>query len=222
MNPTVRIICDQRETRNPILPLLEKLGTELSIQTIPVADYVVSDSCGFEYKTSEDFLSSIIGEQKGKLFRQVGDLVKTYPKPALLIGGTVSDLFVRNIHHNSVWAFLQAIIWQGCPIRFLNTPEIAANYIFEVAKKEQIGGKTVFQAHGSKTKRLPRETSEYIISSIPDIGGALAKALLEKFGSVEAVITAPGERMAEIDGIGIETAEHIRSIVTHPYFRGRE
>ncbi len=220
MNPTVRIICDQRETRNPILPLLEKFGAELSIQTIPVGDYVVSDEMAFEYKTSEDFLSSIIGEQKGKLFRQVGDLVKTYPKPALLIGGTLSDLFVRNIHTNSIFAFLQVIIWQGCPIRFLNTPEVAANYIFEIAKKEQVGGKTCFCAHGSKTKRLPHETSEYIISSIPDIGITLAKSLLEKFGSVEAVITAPAERLKEVSGID-ETAEHIRSIVTHPYFRGR-
>jgi len=203
------------------VPILERLGADLVFQTLDVGDYVVSDFCGFEYKTPEDFLESVIGEEKGKLFRQVGDLVKVYDKPALLIGGTLSDLFQRNIHPNAVWAFLQGVLWTGCPIRFLNSPEIAANYIFETARKEQLGGKRDFCAHGNKTKRLPSETSEYIISAIPDIGGALAKALLTEFGSVEAVITAPVETLAEVDGIGIGTANHIRQVVSRPYFRGK-
>ena len=68
---------------------------------------------------------------------------------------------------------------------------------------------------------MTAETSEYIISAIPDIGGALAKALLTEFGSVEAVITAPVEKLAEVDGIGIGTANHIRQVVSRPYFRGK-
>ncbi len=217
----IRVIVDYRE-KSEVPKILDRLGAELVYQKLPCADYVVSDKVGFEYKSIEDFLMSEVGEEKMKLNRQIHDLVEGYAKPALLIGGTLADLLTRrNIHENSVTAFLQAILWQGCAIRFLNTPEVAANYIYATAKKEQVGGKRDFCYHGGKTKRTPAETSEYIISSIPDIGGTLAKALLNHCGSVEAVITAPIETLVEVKGIETPTALHIRNVASAIYFGGK-
>lgn len=112
------------------------------------------------------------------------------------------------------------IMWMSCPIRFLGTAGTAAQYIFETARTEQEGGKHIFCEHGGKTKRTASESMAYIVSSIPNVGAVLAKALLLKFGSVEAVITAPAEKLAEVEGIGIKTAESIRRIVGGTYFGG--
>lgn len=215
-----RIIIDHRETRNPIVPELEKLGASIELKQLEIGDYIVSDYCGFEYKATADFIESMIGNEKLKVLRQCRELALNYSKPCLLIGCDLSDLFVqRNIHYNSIWGCLQSIIWAGCPIRFLPTPEIAANYIFETAKKEQEGVTKAFSEHGNKTKKTPDEQREYIVSAIPTVGPVTAIKLLQRFGSIEMITIATRSELEEVEGIGTETSKLIKKILSEEYER---
>lgn len=179
---------------------------------MPVGDYQVSQDCAFEYKSPADFLSSQVGEEKLKVNRQIGDLVQSYPKPALLIGGSLDEiLFLRRIQPNAIFGMLESIIWKGCPVRFLKNEQITANYIFETSKKEQGEGKdSNFCPHGQKTKRNEDEQKIFTVSSINNIGTATARDLLKHFGNIKKIANADLEELQEVPGIGEKTAMAIR------------
>jgi ERCC4-type nuclease len=219
---TYKIICDSRELHSSVLKELDKLGVYIQIETLPVADYILSENCGCERKTAEDALSSFIGEEKGKIFRQCHDLVNAYSHPILIMECDLSDLFIRNIHPGAIWGMLRSIIWGGCAIAFTYNAEGTANKLYELAKIEQEGNNKEFSPHGSKTKRTKHEQLEYIISAIPDVGPATAKKLLCHFGTIEAIARAGVDELMCVDGIGTATAEKIRNLLTQNYNQARE
>ena len=71
--------------------------------------------------------------------------------------------------------------------------------------------------HGENTTKTRAEQQEYVVSAIADIGPVTARALLEHFGTVEAVMTAPEDDLREVDGVGPVTAERIREVVGGEY-----
>jgi Fanconi anemia group M protein len=54
-----RIIMDERE-RGSIREAFEKLNCTLDIQTLPIADYIVSEQIGIERKRGNDLVASTI------------------------------------------------------------------------------------------------------------------------------------------------------------------
>jgi len=220
----VRIIIDKMELPGRIPKILDKMSSvDMDFQILQVGDYIVSDHCAMERKFKDDFENSFIGDEKGKIFRQVRDLVAAYNpqnggKPILLVECDQVDLFTsRNIHPNAIWAVLQAITEMGCSIRFTSTAEGTAKYLVKKAREEQYGKTTLFNPHGSKTKMNPAEAKEYIISAIQEIGPATARKLLLRFGTVENVIRALESELTMVDGVGLPTAKKIRQIVTEKY-----
>ncbi|MFW5935623.1 MAG: helix-hairpin-helix domain-containing protein, partial [Halolamina sp.] len=61
------------------------------------------------------------------------------------------------------------------------------------------------------------EQQEYVVGSVADIGPVTARALLEEFGTVEAVMVARKEDLLEVDGIGEVTADRLREVVGSEY-----
>ena len=58
----------------------------------------------------------------------------------------------------------------------------------------------------------------YVVSSIGDgVGVVVAEALLEHFGSVQAVFNAPVEELVKVNGVGKKIAEKIRAIIGGDY-----
>jgi len=49
----------------------------------------------------------------------------------------------------------------------------------------------------------------YILTGIPKVGLARARRLLDRFGTIEAVMAASPESLAEVEGIGTQTAQQI-------------
>jgi ERCC4-type nuclease len=49
----------------------------------------------------------------------------------------------------------------------------------------------------------------FLLTGLPGVGAARAKSLLAQFGSVEAVICASEQALAEAEGIGRRTAQRI-------------
>jgi len=69
--------------------------------------------------------------------------------------------------------------------------------------------------HGARPRGKPRLQS-YILQGLPGVGPSRAARLIERFGSVEAVISAPASEVARVPGIGRTTAEAIRWAVEEP------
>lgn len=54
----------------------------------------------------------------------------------------------------------------------------------------------------------------YVLQSLFGVGPALAQRLLIRFGSVERVVTADEESLAQVRGIGLKKAARIRELVS--------
>lgn len=211
----IKVFVDQREIRSHVARSLEKLGMDIVLNTMEVGDYVVSDRVGIERKTVEDFLSTLMDGRD--LFGQISDLRRTFDRPLLIIEG--EGLYTtRQIHPNSIRGILSSIaIDFGVPIIFSRNEEDTAALIAIMAKREQTDGKKEISLHGKKTSLTLKEQQEYVISSLPEIGPAVARNLLLHFGSVERVMSASREELMEVGLVGPKTADRIREVVNGAY-----
>ncbi|MDP2766709.1 MAG: DEAD/DEAH box helicase, partial [Candidatus Methanoperedens sp.] len=214
-NSVVRVYVDQREIRSHVAHALEKLGMDVSLTTLEVGDYVVSDRVGIERKTAEDFLSTFLDGRD--LFSQISDLVRAYERPLLIIEG--EGLYTtRQIHPNSIRGVLAAItIDFGVPVIFSKDEEDTAALISIIAKREQIESKRDINLHGKKSAATLKEQQEYLVSAISEIGPAVARNLLRHFGSVEKVMTASREELMSVELVGPKTADRIKEVVSGEY-----
>ncbi len=211
----IKVFVDQREIRSHVARSLEKLGVDIELKTMEVGDYVVSDRVGIERKTVDDFLSTLMDGRD--LFGQISDLRRTFDRPLLIIEG--EGLYTaRQIHANSIRGVLSSIAVDfGVPIIFSRDEEDTAALIAIMAKREQTDGKRDISLHGKKTSLTLKEQQEYVISSLPEIGPAVARNLLLHFGSVERVMSASREELMEVGLVGPKTADRIREVVSGAY-----
>jgi len=214
----IKICVDSRETRADVIDHLEKLGAEVTVKTLEVGDYVLSDRVCVERKTTDDFLNSFI-DNKNHLFGQIADMSRSYERPLLLIEGAPLDLYVtRNVHPNAVRGILASIaVGFGVPITYTMSAEDTAAMLYVIAKREQTDRKRTISLHGKRSHMTLDEQRVYCVSSISDIGPVLATNLLEHFGTVEKVMTASIDELTQVEKVGKKTAERIREVVGGKY-----
>ena len=86
-----------------------------------------------------------------------------------------------------------------------------------IAEREQTGKKGTPAVHGKKISKTLQEQQEYVIAAIPSVGPVTARALLEFFGSLEAIFCAPIQELTKVRGVGPQTARAIHSLTTTYY-----
>ncbi len=212
-----RIIIDKRELNSQVPKELEKLDCNLEFEILEVADYVVSGRVGFERKTAEDWGHDFI--ETKQFFPKLLDLKKAYEIPILIFECDPMDIFtVRNIPNDTIEAILNTIALHKIPVRYTYNAQGTAKLLKWFALREQTGGQTqLLQLHGSRRKLNPQQKKEYVLSAIDGIGAGTAIKLLEKLGSIEAVINASVEQLAEVERVGLHTAHKIKEICEGKY-----
>jgi Fanconi anemia group M protein len=210
----IQVIVDQREVRSSVARQLEKIGVDITLDTLEVGDYILSDRIAVERKSSEDFVGSLI---EHKLFEQISNLANTYEKPVLILEG--DSLFnSRAISPNAIHGALSSIALDfGVAVFYTRDSDDTAALIRQIAKREQINDKREVSMHGHKSSKMLPQQQEYIVSAISDIGPAAAHNLLLHFGSVENVMKADYAELLEVKNIGPKTAAKIREIVASEY-----
>ena len=207
-----RIYVDPRE--RGMAKLLEARGMEVTLRNLDVGDYVVSDRVAIERKTASDFVASIIDPERN-LFRQIGDLSRSYDRPVLILEGR--DLYTRQVNPSSIRGALAAVaVDYGVPIIPTEDQDETASVIALLATREQKEGHEP-KMHGHKTARTLKEQQEYLISAIPNVGPRVARNLLRHFGSIERIMTARQEELQEVEMVGPKIAERIRELVGGEY-----
>jgi hypothetical protein len=86
-----------------------------------------------------------------------------------------------------------------------------------IAKRRQTSEKRTPAVHEKKISKTLREQQEYVIAAIPSVGPVTARALLEFFGSLEAIFCAPIQELTKVRGVGPQTARAINSLATTYY-----
>lgn len=179
------------------------------------ADYVLSQRCGVELKTTEDFVSSIID---GRLLEQLKALKQNFERPLIIIQGTQDLYAVRNVHPNAIRGMLATIaVSYGIPLIYSKDEKDSAAILLSIARREQEGEKRDFSPHADRKPMTLREQQEYLVSCLPNIGPNLSKELLKHFGSVRKVMEASLLELQKVEGVGEKKAQAIRELIEKEY-----
>ncbi|KPN30494.1 Hef nuclease [Halolamina pelagica] len=213
----IEVVVDQRELDSPIAKELSRReGVRTRLETLEVGDYVLSDRVAVERKSVADFLDTLTGGDRS-MFEQVGDLSRAYARPVVILEG--EDLYgERNVHPNAIRGALSslAIDFDASVLRTEDEDD-TADLLEVVAGREQEESDRTVSVHGEKSGKTLAEQQEYVVGSVADIGPVTARALLEEFKTVEAVMTAKKEDLMAVDGVGEVTADRLREVVGSDY-----
>lgn len=155
---------------------------------------------------SETVLDLHAAVLKGRLWPQLGKLRAACAFPYLLVEGT--DIDRGPLHHNAIRGVCLAVIDQGIALLRSGYQRDSALWIHRLAVRcQQIEPAAERPAYAQRPRPKPGEvTAEALLSAVPGISTSCARALLERFGSVAAVVTADPAEWLEVPGIGTERA----------------
>ena len=206
---------DYREKGNAVVKGLLEKNIDLRLEKLEVGDYILSSRVGVEFKTVHDFAESIID---GRLLTQLRDLKANFIRPLVVVQGNEDIYTVRNIHPNAIRGVLSTIaVSYGIPVLFTKDAKETAELFIAVAKREQDESEGEYNLHGERKPLSLAELQEYIISSLPGVGSALSRPLLEHFKTVKNVINATEQELQNIEKIGPAKSKRITDAVNAEY-----
>ncbi|MDO8869475.1 MAG: DEAD/DEAH box helicase [Methanobacteriaceae archaeon] len=203
------IYADSREGNSRVLRELTKLGVDIEIKTMAVADYQITDEVGIERKTASDFISSIADK---RLYKQAKEMVEEFKKPVLILEG--DNLYSGFMNPNAIRGALSAIAVDfGIPIIPTRSSDDTAAMIRRIAIREQGQNRPPVQVRTEKKPLTFLEQQLFIVESLPNVGPVNARKLLEEFGSIKKIINATEDDLQKVDGIGKKIAKTIKKVV---------
>jgi DNA excision repair protein ERCC-4 len=211
-NLTINIIADDRERKSDVIEsLLEIENVAVDIRRLSVGDYQINNRVIVERKTLKDFAISIID---GRLFNQMVRLANSKSQGVLILEGTTSNLVEIGVTREAMQgALITVSLIMGVPVLRSKKPAETAKLIIFIARQIESITRGGGQRHGYQPKGL-RYRQRYILQGLPKVGRERADRLLDRFGSVEAVISASIDDLQTVDGIGKNIAEKIKWAVS--------
>ena len=193
-NAPLRIIVDDRERADG--RVLAALGARddvtVEIARLEVGDYRVERRVVVERKTAADFAASLID---GRLFQQAAALALAPVRAILVLEGCDQEWRDTGVRREALQGALITIgVFFGVAVLHSDAPEETARllvYLGRQARRAAQGGlpRPGYRPKGKRTRRL------FLLQGLPGIGPARAARQLERFGSVEAVVTASAETL---------------------------
>ncbi len=209
----IDIVVDKREPSS-IRRVLDR-NSKLTLETLDVGDFVLSERVAVERKEVKDFISSIKDQ---RLFEQARELKSNYVRSFFILEGSPEDLYKSGIHPQAIRGALSSLtIDFGISVLFTENQEKTAKLLLAASKREQQEKQREIQIHGEKETTTLPEQQKYVIASIAEVGSVTAESLLKHFNTVENVINASYEELIEVEGIGDKTAKKIREIASTEY-----
>lgn len=209
------IFADYREKSSGVVKELVEFGVDLKLEMLNTADYVLSSRVAVEFKTTNDFVDSIVD---GRLLAQLKALKENYARPLIIVEGTEDLYALRNIHANAIRGMLATItVSYGIPVLRTKDAKDTAALLAMIAKREQSEHPSSFSPHASKKPMTLKESQEYVVSSLPNIGPNMAKDLLKHFGSVKNVLNATADELKKVEGMGDKKAQGIKDVADKEY-----
>jgi len=211
----VKIFIDHREKGSAVVKELIDKNTNLNLEQLNNADFILSERCGVEFKTKEDFVNSIID---GRLLEQIKQLKYSFERPLVIIEGEEDIYSIRNVHANAINGMLATIVVSyGIPILQTKNSRETASLLYVIAKREQLECSSNFTPHSMKRVDSLKSKQEYVASSFPGIGMNLGKELLKNFKTVKNIVNAEEDKLKEVENIGDKKAKELHEVFNKDY-----
>jgi ERCC4-related helicase len=210
------IFVDNREQVSNVTKKLFEKECKVIMKQLTIGDYILSKDVCVERKTIDDFLSSMID---GRLFNQLVDLRTNYEKPLLILEGNINEIFnLRNIHKNAIIGALTSIALDyQVPIINTKNADETAEYVFLIAKREQIAKEKEIRLRMGKKGFSIKEQQQFITEGFPLVGPSLAKNLLKEFKSIKNIVNANEKDLQKIENLGKKKALQLKKIFEAEY-----
>lgn len=208
----IRVVADDREARSGVVQALRaRDDVAVSVARLPVGDYRIEGGrVLIERKTLADFGASLID---GRLFKQAARLARAdAERVALILEGRGADLIQTGVRREALQGALIAIsVGLGIPVLRAVDADETARLIVYMARQLGRAADGALPRPGRRPKRK-RARQLYILQSLPRVGPARARTLLDTYGGIEGVFAADEAELAALPGIGRCTAKAIRWI----------
>jgi ERCC4-type nuclease len=202
------VLVDDRECRGGVVEALRASGCfDVSVERLTAGDYLVDSRLLFERKTLPDLVLSI---QSGRLFRQALRLAQVeHVRPALILEGTSAVLREGGMRWEAIQGALVTLsLFVGLPVLRTRSAAETARTLLYAARQ----GRAMAQGGLPRRGRRPRGKAalqRHLLQGLPGVGPGRAARLLNRFGSVRAVVTADRDALVSVPGIGAHTAGKI-------------
>ncbi len=205
----IEVQVDFREIPSGIPELLRKISDAVvSISNLPSGDYIINEAIGVERKSQEDFIQSLVS---GRLFAQIARLKRCFPRPLLIIEGG-PYYTSHKVHDQAIRGALISITvaWQ-MPVMFSRNQQETAEMLIMIGRQE-IASSFPSAIKGIRQRRKSGKHLSFL-QSLPGIGPQLSARLLERMGSLKAVINATPKELMQTAGIGRHKARQFVEFV---------
>ena len=176
---------------------------------LPAGDYDLGSAVLVERKTVADLHLSL---ERGRLWGQIGKLRAHARLPYLLVEGR--DLDDGTLSSAAVRGACLGVVGQG--VALIRSQDSIDSALWLRLLAARIGGARPGRDRPSYAQRLKRPSDlvpEAMLAAVPGISTVGARALLEHFGNVSAVLAASEHDWAEVRGTGPKRAPALRSAI---------
>lgn len=210
----ITIIVDKSESASGIPSYLTSMKeVNIEIAELSCGDYVLGDGVICERKAAVDFIASIFDR---RLFVQAKKMQTDYDKIILLTEG---DIYATqsSINPDALRGAISYLsVLEGFSLVYTHNATETASLLATMARHLQHGLGYEIPLRGNKPKDA-RVISQFIVEGLPSIGPSKAIALLQHFGSVDAVFAASPQDLTYVEGIGKQLAIKIYDAVRAKY-----
>lgn len=195
------VVVDSREG-GLVRVALRRRGVPTEVRRLSVGDYIAGGAV-VERKSVRDLHLSIIEK---RFWMQMGRLSRATRHPYLLVEGM--DIDAGPLRPESVRGAILAVQELGIGLIRTSSPEDSALWLEILAGRgrPRRGPKRVFVARSSST-------SEAMLAAVPGISTVTARALLNHFGSIAAVLAADPSEWLSIQGVGPKRSQALKALL---------
>jgi len=194
--------------------------SELGLNVVPIPDdegdadrYVLSKRVAIDRRTGNGFLNGIMDKT---LFTTAIFLREHYRLPVLIVEGEL-NYERRNFDPQAVRGAMSSMMLEyGLNVLATASQEETVLLIAMMARQEQLGIPEISLIPKRKAPTVP-DLQRRVVEMLPGCGRALAKDLLQHFGSFERLVRATEGELRQIRGIGARKARQMLEVLSAEY-----
>lgn len=218
------IIVDNSERGSEVINYFEGKNVELEYANLRTGSFLITDAVAIDRLKVKDF-AQLTSEKV--LFRRLLEFKKTYQEPILLVEG--NNLAKNKIA--SAGAIRGAVSYICClnriPILYTANEAETAEMLYIMANQTQFGlgfevsapepEQSASVAGQAPKPKTPEEIQSHIVQTLPDVGPAMASAVMKMYGSLRTLFSATASDLTKVEGIGPKKAKKIVDVFDLEY-----
>ena len=208
----MRVVANVRETNSGVPALLARLGVKIVLRRLSVGDYAVGGGAIVERKTVRGLHLDLVA---GRFWRQLGFFRRRARLPYLLVEGV--NLDDGPLTPNAIRGALLAAADQGVSLVRSSSPSDSAAWLRLLCARRQNGSPRNRAPYANRPKcSAGPAAAEAALAAIPGISTVTARALLDHFGSLAAVVAADPREWRQVQGLGPSRSDALLTTLCAP------